>query len=102
MDAHTVSVTTTEGERRVTADYILIATGSKPHRPADIDFSDPFIHDSDEILTIDQMPTSMTILGGGVIGCEYAGMFRRSASRSSSWTRGPRSCPSSTRRSCNG
>jgi NAD(P) transhydrogenase len=75
VDAHTVSVTTTEGERRVTADYILIATGSKPHRPADIDFSDPFIHDSDEILTIDQMPTSMTILGGGVIGCEYACMF---------------------------
>ncbi len=59
-----------EGERRATADYILIATGSKPHRPADIDFADPFIHDSDEILTIEQMPTSMTILGGGVIGCE--------------------------------
>jgi NAD(P) transhydrogenase len=75
VDDHTVSVTTAEGERRVSADFILIATGSKPHRPPDIDFDDPFIHDSDEILTIEQMPTSMTILGGGVIGCEYACMF---------------------------
>lgn len=72
---HTVSIQTADGERRVSADYILIATGSKPYRPADIDFSDPLIHDSDEILTIDRMPRSITILGGGVIGCEYACMF---------------------------
>ena len=43
--------------------------------PGDIDFADDWIHDSDEILTIDDLPTSMTILGGGVIGCEYACMF---------------------------
>jgi NAD(P) transhydrogenase len=75
VDAHTVSVSSKAGERRVSADFVLIATGSKPHRPADIDFSDDWIHDSDEILTIDDLPTSMTILGGGVIGCEYACMF---------------------------
>ncbi|HEV8245242.1 MAG TPA: Si-specific NAD(P)(+) transhydrogenase [Polyangiaceae bacterium] len=75
VDDHTVSIVNSEGERQVTADYFLIATGSKPFRPADIDFDDPWIHDSDEILTIHDMPTSMIILGGGVIGCEYACMF---------------------------
>ncbi|HET7544640.1 MAG TPA: Si-specific NAD(P)(+) transhydrogenase [Polyangiaceae bacterium] len=75
VDAHTVSVSSQAGERLVAADIILLATGSKPHRPADIDFNDPWIHDSDEILTIQDLPRSLTILGGGVIGCEYACMF---------------------------
>jgi NAD(P) transhydrogenase len=75
VDDHTVSIKSKEGERNVSADFFLIATGSKPHRPSDIDFDDPWIHDSDEILTINDMPTSMIILGGGVIGCEYACMF---------------------------
>jgi NAD(P) transhydrogenase len=70
-----VEISSRAGERRVTADFILIATGSKPHRPKDIDFDDNRIHDSDEILKIETLPTSMTILGGGVIGCEYACMF---------------------------
>src|SRR3954452_2760794 len=75
LDAHTVCVDSAAGERRLRGDFILIATGSKPHRPADIDFADTWIHDSDEILTINDLPTSLTILGGGVIGCEYACMF---------------------------
>ena len=75
VDAHTVSVDSPTGGRRLSADFILLATGSKPHRPADIDFADAWIHDSDEILTINDLPTSLTILGGGVIGCEYACMF---------------------------
>lgn len=75
LDAHTVSVAAPTGERRLRAEVILLATGSKPHRPADIDFADDGIHDSDEILTIRDLPSSLTILGGGVIGCEYACMF---------------------------
>ncbi|MET0793678.1 MAG: FAD-dependent oxidoreductase, partial [Polyangiaceae bacterium] len=76
LDAHTVSVTSASGdEQRLGADFVLISTGSKPHRPVDIDFADDWIHDSDEILTIHDLPTSLTILGGGVIGCEYACMF---------------------------
>lgn len=71
QDAHTVAA----GETRMTGDFILIATGSRPFRPADIRFEDDCIHDSDEILTIQRLPASMTILGGGVIGCEYACMF---------------------------
>jgi NAD(P) transhydrogenase len=77
IDANTLSVSSSggKGKREVTGDFILIATGSRPHRPSDIDFDDPGIHDSDEILTIDALPSSLTILGGGVIGCEYACMF---------------------------
>jgi NAD(P) transhydrogenase len=75
VDPRTVSITSSSGERLVTGEFILVATGSKPHRPADMDFEDPFIHDSDEILTIHELPSSMIVLGGGVIGCEYACMF---------------------------
>lgn len=65
-----------EGEiERLSAEHILVATGSTPYHPSDIDFDDPDIDDSDTILTIDRMPTSLLVLGGGVIGCEYASMF---------------------------
>ena len=72
IDAHTLEV---DGKRRVTGDKILIATGSRPARPAGIDFDGAHIHDSDEILSIEQLPSSLAILGAGVIGCEYACMF---------------------------
>ncbi|MGE0785753.1 MAG: Si-specific NAD(P)(+) transhydrogenase [Sandaracinaceae bacterium] len=71
VDAHRVAI----GDRVVTGDTILIATGSRPRRPADIAFEDPRIHDSDEILEIECLPESLIVLGGGVIGCEYACMF---------------------------
>jgi NAD(P) transhydrogenase len=75
LDAHTVLVANEEAARRVTASVILIATGSRPAHPVGIDFGDDHIHDSDEVLDIERIPTSMTILGAGVIGCEYACMF---------------------------
>lgn len=71
VDAHTVGV----GDGKVEGEVFLIATGSKPRRPSDIDFGDPRVHDSDEILRIQHLPPSLVILGGGVIGCEYACMF---------------------------
>ncbi|HTQ04877.1 MAG TPA: Si-specific NAD(P)(+) transhydrogenase [Polyangiaceae bacterium] len=75
VDPHTIAITTASGERTVTGEFVLIATGSAPFRPPDIDFADTQIHDSDEILTIERLPASMIVLGGGVIGCEYACMF---------------------------
>ena len=75
-DAHTVQVQLPEGGREsLTADFFLIATGSQPYRPADIPFDDHFIFDSDTILAMDRIPKSMIVVGGGVIGCEYASMF---------------------------
>jgi len=75
VDEHTVMITSQGDTRSVRGDYVLIATGSKPHRPPEMDFADDFIHDSDEVLNINTLPTSLAILGGGVIGCEYASMF---------------------------
>ena len=75
LDPHTVLVASPESARRVTGSVILIATGSRPAHPPGIDFTDPHIHDSDEVLDIERIPASLTILGAGVIGCEYACMF---------------------------
>ena len=76
LDAGTVEVTDERGERRrMATDVILIVTGSSPFRPREIPFEDPDVHDSDNILEIDHVPTSLAVLGGGVIGCEYASMF---------------------------
>ena len=57
------------------AEAILVATGSVPARSQGVDFDDPRIHDSDEILSIDVLPKQLCIIGAGVIGCEYACMF---------------------------
>src|SRR5688572_30791054 len=72
---HAVDVFNKAGTQRLGAAVILIATGSRPSNPKEFDFNDECIQDSDEILTIERIPTSMTILGAGVIGCEYACMF---------------------------
>ena len=74
-DAHTVEIANEAATQRIKGEVILIATGSRPARPKGIDFGDDHIHDSDEILEIECIPASLTILGAGVIGCEYACMF---------------------------
>jgi NAD(P) transhydrogenase len=56
-------------------DVFLIATGSDPFHPPVLPFDDPRIYDSDTILDIHDLPRTMLIAGGGVIGCEYACMF---------------------------
>jgi NAD(P) transhydrogenase len=61
--------------RRLAAEVILVATGSSPHRPAGVPFDDPDVEDSDSILDLDRIPTSLAVVGGGVIGCEYACLF---------------------------
>jgi len=75
VDSHVVEIATSEGTRRVSGEFLLIATGSVPFHPADIPFSDPDIDDSDSILHLDGMPDTMTVIGAGVIGCEYSSMF---------------------------
>ena len=58
------------------AKHIVIATGSRPYRPNNIDFSNSRIYDSDTILNLNFTPHSVTVYGAGVIGCEYASIFR--------------------------
>src|SRR5690606_13998058 len=60
----------------IQAKYIIIATGSRPYRPSNVDFTHPRIFDSDTILGLGYSPHSITIYGAGVVGCEYASMFR--------------------------
>lgn len=74
-DAHTVSVGTANGKRRLSGEVILISTGSKPHRPAGIAFDDVRVFDSDTFLQMNHIPASLAVIGGGVIGCEYASVF---------------------------
>ena len=64
------------GDEPITAQNFVIATGTRPYRPASVDFSHPRIHDSDTILGLNEKPSSMCIYGAGVIGVEYASMFR--------------------------
>ncbi|MBK1644280.1 NAD(P)(+) transhydrogenase (Si-specific) [Thiocapsa imhoffii] len=57
------------------ARHFVIATGSRPYQPDDVDFSHPCVYDSDSILALQYTPRSMTIYGAGVIGCEYASIM---------------------------
>src|SRR5499427_1733975 len=74
-DTHTVSVDGGGRTRMVRGEIILIATGSKPHRPAEIAFDDVHTFDSDTFLQMERIPKSLAVIGGGVIGCEYASIF---------------------------
>lgn len=77
-DAHTVNVRPPGGDGRETqlqADVFLIATGSSPYQPAGIPFDHRLIYDSDSILNMHGIPKTMAVIGGGVIGTEYASIF---------------------------
>ncbi len=63
------------GVEAVTADKILIATGTRPLRPKEIPFDGETVVDSDGIVELKRIPKSMIIVGGGVIGVEYASIF---------------------------
>jgi len=74
LDPHTILVAGAE-ERRVTADKIVIAAGTRPARPAAVEFDGKTILDSDGLLLLDRVPASVVVVGAGVIGIEYASMF---------------------------
>lgn len=76
LDANTIAVTAPDGtESSLRAGRILIATGSSPARPREFPFDHPRVHDSNEILDIGAMPSSLAVVGAGVIGSEYACTF---------------------------
>jgi len=75
VDDHTVSVENPNDHVTVSGQYIIIATGTRPSRPAGVDFDDERVVDSDGILNLKSIPHSMVVVGAGVIGIEYASMF---------------------------
>ena len=77
IDKHTLEIVSSDGSiEKLSAEQIVIATGSRPYRPADVDFNHPRVYDSDTILSLKHEPKSIIIYGAGVIGCEYASIFR--------------------------
>lgn len=77
IDAHTIRVLHPDGSvEQITAKQIVIATGSRPYRPDDIDFTHSRIYDSDSILSLKHAPRHVIIYGAGVIGSEYASIFK--------------------------
>jgi NAD(P) transhydrogenase len=76
LDPHTVAVSGADDTRQLKGEVILISTGSKPHRPSEIAFDDIHTFDSDTFLQMDRIPKSLAVIGGGVIGCEYASIFK--------------------------
>ncbi|MGW5359592.1 Si-specific NAD(P)(+) transhydrogenase [Actinopolymorpha pittospori] len=76
VDDHTIGVSEPDGGvRTVTAEHIVIAVGTRPARPESVAFDGRNIVDSDQILALEELPSSMVVVGAGVIGIEYASMF---------------------------
>jgi NAD(P) transhydrogenase len=75
-DPHTVAVLDDAGaELMASSEKIIVAVGTRPARPAAVNFDDRTIVDSDGILNLHRVPKSMVVVGAGVIGIEYASMF---------------------------
>ena len=75
-DENTIEIVNLRGDlERLVAKQVVIATGSRPYRPVDVDFSHPRIYDSDTILSLTHTPRRLIIYGAGVIGSEYASIF---------------------------
>lgn len=81
-DDNTVTVTYEDGKTSdITANNIVIATGSRPLVPPIPGADNPLVYTSDEILEFDELPKSLVIIGGGVIGMEFAAIFNSLGSK---------------------
>jgi NAD(P) transhydrogenase len=74
-DPHTLRIDSPTGATTISGDVILIATGSRPVRPPSFPFDHPNVFDSASILNMHRLPKSLTVVGGGIVGCEYACVF---------------------------
>ncbi|HVA68159.1 MAG TPA: Si-specific NAD(P)(+) transhydrogenase [Candidatus Binataceae bacterium] len=77
VDSHTLRLhqVETRVERTVTADKVLLGVGTEAARDARMPIDGCSVFSSDDILRLDTLPPSLTVIGAGVIGCEYASMF---------------------------
>lgn len=82
VDPHTVAVQDVDHTTEVTAAHVVIAVGTRPARPAGVQFDDRRVIDSDGVLELEtRVPRTMCVVGAGVIGVEYASMFGRLGTR---------------------
>jgi NAD(P) transhydrogenase len=75
VNPYTIGIAGGPVERRVTAANVVIATGTRPARPDTVEFDDKTVLDSDAMLSLERIPSSMVVVGAGVVGLEYASMF---------------------------
>ncbi|MBV8927619.1 MAG: Si-specific NAD(P)(+) transhydrogenase [Mycobacteriaceae bacterium] len=77
VDEHTVLVENPNRAEHITVSgrYIIVATGTLPARPGGVQFDEERVIDSDGILNLKTIPSSMVVVGAGVIGIEYASIF---------------------------
>jgi NAD(P) transhydrogenase len=76
IDPHAVHVSGVAGSRTIAADRFVIGVGTRPARPGHIPFDEQSIITSDELLRLSYLPSTMIVVGGGVIGTEYASMLQ--------------------------
>ncbi len=77
LDVNTVRVKGLDGESRIKADIFIVAVGTEPVRPEHIPFDRECVLTSDDLLHLKRLPESLIVVGGGVIGTEFASMFAR-------------------------
>ena len=76
VNEHSIEMQTVDGaSQSIKAEIIVVATGSRPRNPQEIPVDHEHILDSDSLLSMIYLPESLTVIGGGVIGCEYASIF---------------------------
>ncbi len=75
VDGQTITATGHAGDETISADKFIIAVGTTPARPTQVPFDDTYVLTTDELLGLKRLPGSMIVVGGGVIGTEYASIF---------------------------
>ena len=75
LDRNNIEILGSEGSENLRFEQAVIATGSSPYEPEDVDFSHARIYTSDTVLNLKHTPRSLIIYGAGVIGSEYASIF---------------------------
>ncbi|MEL7240662.1 MAG: FAD-dependent oxidoreductase, partial [Planctomycetota bacterium] len=90
IDEHTLLVDNGAEQHHLRGDRILIAVGTNPARPAHVPFKYGKVIDSNEILQMDRLPSELCVVGGGVIGTEYAAMLAACGAKVTLVDAGPR------------
>ena len=75
VDSHSLFIKGQEGKTEIGADHVVIATGTAPSQPEEVDVDQETVITSDMIMSIKRIPQTMTVVGAGVIGTEYASIF---------------------------
>jgi NAD(P) transhydrogenase len=75
LDPHTVEVDAADGPVTLSAEHVLIACGTRPAHPAGLTFDGTRVLDADQIISLGRLPQELIVVGGGIIGLEYASML---------------------------